>query len=82
MEMLKSTFNDFVFEILGLKADEQVAAGDESLIEGLMHTILDIRKEAKQKKDWPTADKIRDHLSKLDIEVKDTKEGASWNLKK
>jgi cysteinyl-tRNA synthetase len=82
LQLLKNTFNGFVFEILGLKADEQVAAGDESLVEGLMHTILDIRQEAKQKKDWPTADKIRDHLTKLNIEVKDTKEGASWNLKK
>ena len=39
-----------------------------------MQTILDIRKEAKLKKDWPTADKIREHLTSLNIEVKDTKD--------
>jgi cysteinyl-tRNA synthetase len=46
-----------------------------------MQTILDIRKEAKLKKDWPTADKIREHLTSLNIEVKDTKDGAVWGMK-
>lgn len=81
LDLLKKTFNDFMFDILGLKIQEQTASANEGLINGLMETILDIRKEAKVKKDWPTADKIRDHLTGLNIEVKDTKEGASWSLK-
>jgi len=75
------TLNDFVFDILGLKDEAESSAGNDELVEGLMQTILDIRKEAKLKKDWPTADKIREHLNKLNIEVKDTKEGAVWGVK-
>ena len=35
-------------------------------------------KIAKENKDWSTADFIRDELGKLNITVKDSKEGASW----
>jgi len=44
----------------------------------LMELILAIRADAKTNKDWPTADRIRDHLKAMKIEVKDTKEGTTW----
>jgi cysteinyl-tRNA synthetase len=75
------TFNDFSFDIPVSKVEEKSSAGNDELVEGLMQTILDIRKEAKLKKDWPTADKIREHLTGLNIEVKDTKDGAVWGVK-
>jgi cysteinyl-tRNA synthetase len=81
LNMLKKLFHDFVFEILGFKSEAQAAGGDNELVEGLMQTILEIRKQAKLNKDWTTADKIRDGLGSLNIEVKDTKEGAMWNKK-
>lgn len=81
LELLKKVFNDFVYDILGFKNEAQAAGGDDELVEGLMKTILEIRKEAKIKKDWPTADKIREGLGNLNIEVKDTKEGAVWSKK-
>lgn len=81
LELLKTTFNAFVFDILGLKNEEQAASGSDELVNGLMQTILDIRAQAKLNKDWGTADKIRTDLQKLSIEVKDTKEGAVWGKK-
>jgi cysteinyl-tRNA synthetase len=50
-------------------------------VEDFTQTILDIRKEAKLKKDRPTAEKIREHFTKLNIEVKDTKERVVWGIK-
>ena len=79
LEILRKLYNDFVFEILGLKSEETDGGNDE-LLNGVMDTILDLREEAKQNKDWGTADKIRDHLSKLNVIIKDTKEGASWEI--
>jgi cysteinyl-tRNA synthetase len=81
LDLLRKTFTVFIFDILGLKDEGKSSAGNDELVEGLMQTILDIRKEAKLKKDWPTADKIREHLTSLNIEVKDTKEGAVWGMK-
>ncbi len=43
--------------------------------------LLKLRMEAKTNKDWATADKIRNELNALGVEIKDTKEGFEWNLK-
>ena len=44
--------------------------------------LLSARVIAKEKKDFSHADKIRDELRELGVEIKDTKEGTSWNLVK
>ncbi len=80
LDLLKKTYNDFVFDILGLKDEESGVTESNELVEGLMKTLLEIRKEARLNKDYATSDKIRKKLSELNIEVKDTKEGAIWNL--
>jgi len=47
-----------------------------------MNVILKIRQNAKTNKDWTTADIIRDKLNKLNVSVKDTKDGAEWSVEK
>ncbi len=42
--------------------------------------MLKIRHEAKLNKDWATADQIRNQLTDLGVQIKDTKEGAEWQL--
>ena len=79
LELLKQLFQSFVFDILGLLDTE--AGGDDGLVDGLMETIIDIRKEARAKKDWATSDIIRDKLAALDIVLKDGKEGTTWSKK-
>ncbi|MCE1167314.1 MAG: cysteine--tRNA ligase [Sphingobacteriia bacterium] len=79
LELLKNTFKTFVIDILGLY-DETSSSGNESVISGLMDTILTLRQDAKQKKDWATSDLIRDKLKSIGIQVKDTKDGATWSL--
>jgi len=78
LELLKKTYQDFVFDVLGLQSEITDSSADDEVVEGLMALILDIRKQAKVSKDWGTADKIRDSLKELHIAVKDTKEGAAW----
>lgn len=76
LELLKKLFQSFVFDILGLlNADK---GNDDSLVDGLMDTIIDIRKEARDRKDWATSDLIRDKLTALNIVLKDGREGTSW----
>jgi len=46
-----------------------------------MDLLIDIRKEAKGKKDFATSDKIRNQLTRLGINLKDEKDGGmSWNI--
>ena len=44
--------------------------------------LLELRVQAKANKDWATADKIRNELTALGFEIKDTKEGFEWKLNK
>ncbi|HMQ08597.1 MAG TPA: cysteine--tRNA ligase [Saprospiraceae bacterium] len=66
-----------VFDVLGLK-DESDENQQFHLVNGLMNLIIDLRKDSRDKKDWTTADKIREQLLSLNIQIKDTKEGTTW----
>jgi cysteinyl-tRNA synthetase len=79
IEMLKQMMHTFVFDILGLQTESNEQSGNETLSK-LMDVVLDIRKQARSNKDWATSDKLRDALAAAGIMVKDTKDGATWEL--
>ena len=65
--------------MLGIYREER-RSGDEELISKLIDLIVEIRHEARQRKDWATADKIRDRLAQLGIKLQDTREGTIWRF--
>ena len=67
----------FTFNVLGLS--EEVGGNDE-LTGELMNLIIDIRKTAKENKNYPLADKIRDSLNEMKIEIRDGKDGSDWKV--
>ena len=76
LQLLKDAFKTYLEDIMGLK--DSTATEDNSL-DGVMQLLIDIRKEAKSKKDYATSDKIRNQLLTLGIALKDEKEGGmSW----
>lgn len=77
LELLKTLVTDFVFNIFGLKEENAV---NTDKIDGLMSMILDVRKEAKAKKDFATSDLIRDKLKEIGFEIKDGKEGTTYAM--
>ena len=81
LEDLKSFFNTVVFEILGLKPEKVEGQGDNEILNNIIDLVLNLRMEAKTRKDWATSDKIRNELNALGVEIKDTKEGFEWSLK-
>ena len=48
----------------------------------LMELIIEIRQDARERKDWTTADKIRDSLANLGIKLEDTRDGAVWKMER
>jgi cysteinyl-tRNA synthetase len=80
LSRMKTYMHDFLFNIFGLK-DESAIAGDDNMaaLDGVMSLLLDIRQQARQNKDWATSDQIRDRLAAVGLQVKDSKEGATWS---
>lgn len=74
---LKKLYHDFLFGVLGLKQESSFQNNDE-LATNLMNAVLAIRKEVRAKKDFTTSDLIRDELKKINIIIKDTKDGVVW----
>lgn len=54
------------------------ADADHGLVSSLMDLILELRANARQKKDFATADRIRDVLKEIGITVEDRKGGSNW----
>lgn len=71
--------------VLGLFRKPPMAAGGDDgnaeLVEGLVTLLIDLRKEARAKKDFATGDHIRDRLDQLGIALLDKKEGTFWERK-
>jgi len=77
LDEFKKLYNGFLFDVLGLKP-ELPSSESGALANELMDAVLAIRKEVRAKKDFATSDLIRDELKKVNIVIKDTKEGATW----
>jgi cysteinyl-tRNA synthetase len=77
LELLKELFNTFVFEILGLK-DEKTGKDDKKLSGELINIIVNLRQDAKNRKEFDVSDKIRQELNKLGVTIKDRKDGVDW----
>ena len=76
LELLSTELTSFVLDVLGLSLSK---ASTDSKLAPVMDLVLDIRKAARENKDWTTSDKIRDGLAAAGIVVKDGKEGTSWS---
>jgi cysteinyl-tRNA synthetase len=76
--LMKRYFADYLEQILGLKGE---SAGDDQKLTGVMELLIDIRKDARSRKDYATSDKIRKQLLELGIVLKDEKDGGvSFNF--
>jgi len=79
LKRMQTVMHDFLFDIFGLKNDAESGSMDK--MDGLMSLVVDLRAQARDQKDWPTSDLIRDQLADLNIVIKDGKDGTTWTIK-
>jgi cysteinyl-tRNA synthetase len=67
-------------QILGIFRSPPPSApnGPDDLTGGLVHLLIDLRAEARKKKDFALADQIRQRISKLGITLEDRPGGTEW----
>ncbi len=84
IEELKSIFNTFLVDILGIRTETIAGTGSADALrpfEQAVDLLLQMRADAKANKDWATSDLIRNRLSEMGFNIKDTKDGWEWTLK-
>ncbi len=75
---LQIQFKVYLEDIFGLKG---VSAADNEKLKDVMQVLIDIRREARGRKDFVTSDSIRNQLAQIGITLKDEKDGTvNWNV--
>jgi cysteinyl-tRNA synthetase len=68
----------FIENILGLKVENGT---NQVQLNGVIQLLIEIRSDAKSRKDFATSDKIRNQLMDMGIQIKDEKDGeVSYSL--
>lgn len=77
IQILKETLNEMCFEVLGLEkvGKDQV---ENSQQDELIELLIDLRNQARANKDFEQSDKIRDCLAEMNIKLKDSAEGTTY----
>ena len=78
LETLKTTMNDFTFDVLGLM--NEAAQNNSGKIDGVVSLLIKLRKEARENRDWALSDQIRDELLAMGIQLKDGRDGTSYTM--
>ncbi len=78
LELLKTTLNAFVFDVLGLQNEAEQNSSDK--LGGVVEMLIKMRKDARENKDWALSDEIRDKLLDLGIQLKDGKDGTTFSV--
>ncbi|HOP43015.1 MAG TPA: cysteine--tRNA ligase [Flavobacteriales bacterium] len=76
LERLRELMRTMVFDVLGLVREQD--AGDDQVLDALVKEFIQLRAEAKARRDFAASDAIRDKLAAAGILLKDTKEGTTW----
>lgn len=73
LESIKKYFKIYLEDILGLKADSEHS---DKKLNGVIQLLIEVRKEARSRRDYVTSDKIRNQLKQFGILIKDEKDGS------
>lgn len=77
LEVLKETLETFTFDVLGL-VNTSKESTDSDKLSGAVEILINLRKEARQNKDFALSDKIRDELAEAGIQLNDSREGTTF----
>ena len=80
-DKLSHKMHEFVEDIMGILLDgSENQSAVSTALEGTVSMLIDIRKTARDNKDFATSDRIRDELLALGVQLKDGKDGTGFSL--
>ena len=79
LDLLSTTLNEFIFDVLGIK-NEKATANNSDKLASVIEMLIGMRNEARANKNFALSDQIRDQLLALGIQLKDGKEGTNFSI--
>jgi len=79
-EKLKSTFEIFLFDILGLVEKDESNNTENKISSELIRVLIKLRNQSRENKDFKLSDQIRDDLMNLGIQLNDDKKESSYKI--
>ncbi|MDB9779752.1 cysteine--tRNA ligase [Flavobacteriaceae bacterium] len=80
-DKLSHKMHEFVEDIMGILLDgSENQSAVSTALDGTVSMLIDIRKTARDNKDFATSDRIRDELLALGVQLKDGKDGTGFSL--
>lgn len=73
LALMKQTFKDYLEDILGM---QPLQAEQSNKLDDVLSLLIQIRKDARARKDFATSDQIRNQLAAAGIMLKDEKDGT------
>jgi len=71
--LLLETYKTWLEDILGMKP---LQAATDNKLDQVLSLLIEIRKDARNRKDWATSDQIRNKLAEAGVLLKDEKDGS------
>lgn len=67
-------------KVLGILENQSSVSNNEETMNNVMDVLLEVRNRMRQEKNFEMSDFIRDKLKEKNIQIKDTANGAEWEL--
>jgi cysteinyl-tRNA synthetase len=79
-EKIKNIFNEFLFDILGLKNSKTIKSINNNISSELIELLITIRNQSRISKNFELSDRIRDDLFKIGVQLNDDKKESSYKI--
>jgi len=80
LETIDAFYRDTGGQVLGVIPDRVSASADGAREAGLIRLLIELRAEARKRKDFAAADSIRGRLAALGVTLEDGKDGTTWKV--
>jgi cysteinyl-tRNA synthetase len=80
LSLIKQIYDDYLFQISGIKTESEESSKIYEALNKVVEIVLELRKEAKQQKNYTLSDRLRDKLLEAGIQIKDQKDGTTWKI--
>jgi cysteinyl-tRNA synthetase len=82
LKAIDDLYRELGNRILGVIPDQLGASASAGLENELIQLIAELRAEARARKDWNTADAIRQRLAAIGVLLEDRPDGTNWRLRR